>query len=104
MTGDVGPLESHHANVAVSMLRRHGVLSRLPRPEAESVRRMIRDLIHATDIGIHGQVMSDFKDAHGDWDELDPVAFFRTPDSVSKMLAVMMKVADVCHNARPTFE
>jgi hypothetical protein len=104
MVDSVGPLESHHANVAVQLLQKYHVLSSLAGSEAEHVRRTIVEMIHATDIGIHGRVMSDFKDAHGDFDEFDPVVFFRSRASVTRLLALMMKVADVSHNARPNFE
>jgi len=103
--GGVGPLECHHANIALNLLNKHHVLNSLGWNTARVVRKQIKEMIHATDLGIHKRVMSGFAAARKHMNVSGgPRKFFMRQGKVDKLLAVMLKVSDVSHTARPDFE
>jgi high affinity cGMP-specific 3',5'-cyclic phosphodiesterase 9 len=100
-----GPLEAHHATLALETLERTAILENLSDSSRRIVRACVKNCILATDMGRHAPVMQGFTEATANLadpdNELRTVDFFVPGEKGWLLLGMLLKCCDVSNPARP---
>ena len=100
-----GPLENHHARLALETLEQTNILVNLSEGSRRIVRACVKNAILATDMGRHGAIMAGFKEAIAELE--DPVGATRAADFFIPgergwlLLGMTLKACDISNPARP---
>lgn len=94
---DVSPLENHHASVAFQLLSRKdcNIFENLDTAQYKRVRASMIDLILATDMARHGDIVGNFKACAEGFD-------VKNPDHKKHLMRMLIKCSDISNEARPT--
>ena len=107
--GEKGPLENHHARLALQTLEETGILAGLERESHDLVRASVKNAILATDMGRHGPLLQRFNTCTADIDvEISTegsnkllAEFFVPGDKGWLLLGMLVKASDVSNPSRP---
>ena len=100
-----GPLENHHARLALKTLDDTDILANLSDVDKRVVRACLKNGILATDMGRHGAIMNGFKESIADLENeesnLRAADFFIPGEKGWLMLGMLLKCCDVSNPGRP---
>lgn len=100
------PLESHHCALALATMDELELLGGLSAENAGLVRSVVRDVIMATDMGHHAEILKDCKVAFKDLEDLGSKFFDVSPyggDEEARLLCqLLIKGCDISNPCRPT--
>ena len=99
------PLEAHHTELALAALAESELLDGLPAERAELTRSVVRDVIDATDMGQHTEILRECKAAFRALEELPRTFFSVSPfggdEPARLLLKLLIKGADISNPSRP---
>ncbi|KAI9189940.1 3',5'-cyclic-nucleotide phosphodiesterase [Blastocladiella emersonii ATCC 22665] len=96
MYNDTCPMENHHAGLTMALLKsRHSILRNLEPSEAKHFRQVITQLILATDMGKHDQVLAQGLRLVG------TKLSVADPAHLTVLLQTILKAADLSNELRP---
>ncbi|XP_033125762.1 high affinity cAMP-specific 3',5'-cyclic phosphodiesterase 7A-like isoform X2 [Anneissia japonica] len=89
-------LENHHFRAAISLIRECGVFNHLPKSEWNNIKRLIRELILATDIARQAEFLKKFEE------HLNQKTLHMEANSSHRLfvLQIALKCADICNPCR----
>nr|AFK83799.1 phosphodiesterase [Mnemiopsis leidyi] len=93
---DISPLENHHCAVCFEILAdpETNIFANVDKEEFKEIRQGIIDLILATDMARHGEIVQHFKSVAKNfkWDD---------PTHIKQLQAIMIKCCDISNEVRP---
>ncbi len=99
------PLESHHCALALATMDELELLDGMSADEADLVRSVVRDVIMATDMGHHAEILKDCKAAFKGVENLSSKFFEVSPyggDEEARLLCqLLIKGCDISNPCRP---
>ena len=100
-----GPLENHHARLALETLDNTAILEHLSEGSRRIVRACVKNAILATDMGRHGAIMKGFSEAIAALEDeegsLRAADFFIPGENGWLLLGMLLKSCDISNPARP---
>ncbi|CAF0739498.1 unnamed protein product [Brachionus calyciflorus] len=93
---DNSPLEMYHCAVAFNILNKpeSNIISALDKPSFKKLRDYVVQIILATDMASHNQIMTDFQKIVQEFD-------FKNSTHIKKLMIIIMKMSDISNECRP---